>query len=508
MENLLKKMIKKLLITLTFFCFVPLCAQNQDPKLEKLYKDVTIGKCKGVDVEKSLVQIQSILETSSLEPADKLKAFLILANLYKFKGDSSEALKTAEDAIEFAVKKKMFLWEARFLGFMSTEYRQSNMIDLAREKLLLAIDIAKKAPESDEQAPFFKNAYYELAYHAVHHNDYRKALSYMRYSNQWTAKMKSTEKEFFLASGYQFMGDLFNRLHETDSAVFYLDKALKLIDHDLDINTRTLRNYIYNSLGRTYLIKKDYAASKQLLRSVSADSQQFRTIDLNLELYRNLVDYYRETADAENLKIYSEKLDSIAALISESNVNTVNAVTQNLNRENKLLREANHNSYWYMAGLMGIMGITVFIYLRKIPKKAPVLYTAGIDTKADELQIAKETEYRIEQQMRDFEERKSYLVQNTSATQLANQFNTNPKYITHVLKKMYGKEADFSTYINTLKINYITELLEKDAGYRQYKISYLAEIAGYSSHSKFAAVFKKIKGCSPSEYMSRLENMA
>ena len=498
-------MTKKLLIILTLFCFAPLYSQNAAPKLEKLYKDVAIGKCKGVDIEESLAQTKSILKLQSLIPGDKLKAFLILANLYKFKGNSSEALKMADEGMAFAGKEKMFLWQARFLGFMSTEYRESNMIDLAYEKLIQAIDIAKKAPESDEQAHFFKNAYYELAYHAVQHHDYRKALSYMRYSNQWAAKMKDMEKEFFLASGYQFMGDLFNRLHETDSAAFYLDAALKLIDHDLDINTRALRNYIYNSMGKTYLMKKDYAASKRLLQSVSADSAQFRTIDLNQELYSNLVDYYRDTENTDSSKIYREKLDSIAVLINETNLNTVNTVTQNLNRENRLLREANNNSYWYMVGLMGIMGIAVFSYTRIGLKKTQVGYVAGTESKAEELHIAKDTENRIEQQIREFEESKSYLEQNISATQLANQINTNPKYITHVLKKMYGKEVDFSTYINTLRINYITELLEKDAGYRQYKIGYLAEIAGYSSHSKFTSVFRKVKGCSPSEYMISLE---
>jgi len=499
-------MIKKLLIILILFCFVPLYSQNPGPKLEKLYRDVAIGKCKGVDVDKSLVQVNSILEIPSLTSADKLKAFLVLANLYKFKGESSEALKTADRAMVFAAKKKMFLWEARFLGFISTEYRQSNMVGLAREKLIQAINTAKKAPESEEQAHFFKNAYYELAYHAVHHNDYRKALSYMRYSNEWTSKMENTEKDFFLASGYQFMGDLFNRLQESDSAIIYLDEALKLIDHDLDINTRTLRNYIYNSMGKTYLMKKDYATSRRLFGNVSADSLQFRTVDLNQELYRNLRDYYRDTANTDSLKMYTEKLDSISALINESNVNTVNAVTQNLNRENRLLKEANNNSYWYMAGLLVIMGITMLGYMIKNARKAPVPNTADTD-KAEELNIAKDTENRIEQQIRDFEEHKLYLEQNISATQLANQFSTNPKYITYVLKKMYGKEADFSTYINTLRINYIADLLEKDAGYRQHKISYLAGIAGYSSHSKFTAVFRKIKGCSPSEYMNRLEKM-
>ena len=78
-----------------------------------------------------------------------------------------------------------------------------------------------------------------------------------------------------------------------------------------------------------------------------------------------------------------------------------------------------------------------------------------------------------------------------------------PKYITHILRETYGK--DFTTYINELRINHITQLLEEEPKYRQYKISYLAEIGGYSSHSKFTAMFKKVKDCSPSEFINNLE---
>lgn len=86
---------------------------------------------------------------------------------------------------------------------------------------------------------------------------------------------------------------------------------------------------------------------------------------------------------------------------------------------------------------------------------------------------------------------------------MANQFGTNTKYLTQMLRQEYDK--DFSAYINELRINYIVGLLENEPKYRQYKISYLAELVGYSSHSKFAAVFKKVKKCSPSEFISNLE---
>ena len=58
-------------------------------------------------------------------------------------------------------------------------------------------------------------------------------------------------------------------------------------------------------------------------------------------------------------------------------------------------------------------------------------------------------------------------------------------------KKYKGK--DFTTYINELRINYILEKLNTEPVYRQYKISTLAEDAGFSSHSKFATILKVLR---------------
>ncbi|RTZ46822.1 hypothetical protein EJ377_15815 [Chryseobacterium arthrosphaerae] len=46
--------------------------------------------------------------------------------------------------------------------------------------------------------------------------------------------------------------------------------------------------------------------------------------------------------------------------------------------------------------------------------------------------------------------------------------------------------------MNRLRINYIVDKLINDEKYRQYKISILADECGFSSHSKFAAVFKAV----------------
>ncbi|HLV38436.1 helix-turn-helix domain-containing protein, partial [Xanthomarina sp.] len=60
--------------------------------------------------------------------------------------------------------------------------------------------------------------------------------------------------------------------------------------------------------------------------------------------------------------------------------------------------------------------------------------------------------------------------------------------------------------INKLRIQYIVNKLKSDPDYLNYKISYLAEECGFSSHSKFSASFKNVTGLSPSTFISNLTN--
>ncbi|PTT72493.1 helix-turn-helix domain-containing protein, partial [Chryseobacterium sp. HMWF001] len=63
------------------------------------------------------------------------------------------------------------------------------------------------------------------------------------------------------------------------------------------------------------------------------------------------------------------------------------------------------------------------------------------------------------------------------------------------------KKKNFNSYINELRINYITKEIYNNPKFSQYKISYLADLCGFSSHSIFASTFKKITGMSPSVYI-------
>jgi AraC-like DNA-binding protein len=87
---------------------------------------------------------------------------------------------------------------------------------------------------------------------------------------------------------------------------------------------------------------------------------------------------------------------------------------------------------------------------------------------------------------------------------LAAHFDTNTKYLSEVINTHKGK--NFNSYINELRINYIIDKLKSNRTYLQYKISYLAEESGFSSHSSFATVFKSVTGISPTVFIDLLKS--
>ncbi len=87
---------------------------------------------------------------------------------------------------------------------------------------------------------------------------------------------------------------------------------------------------------------------------------------------------------------------------------------------------------------------------------------------------------------------------------LAGQFETNTKYLSEVINKHYN--VNFNTYINKLRIGFIVEKLKSDSNFMNYKISYLAETCGFSSHSSFATVFKSITGIAPITFIELLKD--
>ncbi|WP_312324743.1 AraC family transcriptional regulator [Soonwooa sp.] len=116
--------------------------------------------------------------------------------------------------------------------------------------------------------------------------------------------------------------------------------------------------------------------------------------------------------------------------------------------------------------------------------------------------ISKEKEDEILQKLDELEKSDRFLNKEMSLAVLAGQLETNTKYLSEIINKYKGN--NFNLYINELRVNYIAYMLKTDPIYLNYKVSYLAEVSGFSSHSAFTTVFKSITGMSPNAYIQQI----
>ncbi len=117
--------------------------------------------------------------------------------------------------------------------------------------------------------------------------------------------------------------------------------------------------------------------------------------------------------------------------------------------------------------------------------------------------ITDDTVNAILLKLNKFEKSQKFIRKDLTLTSIANELNTNTRYLSEIIKQHKGK--NFNNYLNSLRIEYITNKLYENAVYREYKISYLAEESGFSSRVVFAKIFKQETGVTPSYFIESLK---
>lgn len=161
---------------------------------------------------------------------------------------------------------------------------------------------------------------------------------------------------------------------------------------------------------------------------------------------------------------------------------------------NKIFLESQHN-------INVIENYTEFRNNVITTNKLPLLIANTVEVKGSEKksEISTSFEASILQKIEKFEKSKKITDPNLTLANLASHLGTNTKYLSAIINT--HKSKNYNAYINDLRINYIIGKILNNKEYANYKIAYLAEEAGFSSHSQFTKTFKQVVGLSPSEFL-------
>jgi len=315
---------------------------------------------------------------------------------------------------------------------------------------------------------------------------------------------------------------IFSSLSELDSATIYFNRALQFSQSRKYPNVLE-KAIVYNELGRLYFQKKEHQESIVLLLKALEEAKKINNMPLLKSINRQLAVNYLALNNKVNYQLYSNEFLRLNNTLEQAEQESVNNVFNLISQEQELYYEdekSKHSVYFYVVLASSLLVILICIVFwfkvrwKKKRLKEIINYleisrniftktTPEIKEPNKKISIPLETEQAILAKLKRFEASTKFTSNEMSLAVLAGQFDTNTKYLSEIINKHY--QDNFNTYINKLRINYIIQKLKTDANYMHYKISYLAEKSGFSSHSSFATVFKSITGIAPVTFIELLK---
>ena len=240
-----------------------------------------------------------------------------------------------------------------------------------------------------------------------------------------------------------------------------------------------------------------------------------------MEVYLNLARNYEKIGDRNHYTRFNEMhlalRDTVEGQARHAIGTAINAEQQDLSASVSQWRQYNK---WLVLGLvvLGVIGIGLVVWLLRRKYVQHTHYLAVIDELRSDrtqtrdqvtvepkanLSVPSAVAAEIIGGLREFEQREEFRNPKLNLSMLALTLKTNPAYLSAVIKM--DKDQNFNYYINNLRIRYICRKIHMHRQYAHYKISYLAGDCGFSSHSAFSTVFKKVTGISPSAFLAEAQ---
>lgn len=525
-NNLLKLLF--LLITA-----VPISAQK------KSSFDLICEKTSSITAYKDLpkaIKTADSLYMKAQQPSEKVKCLILSSELYHHAGEFKKAICYSENAFSAISKTNDPEYMAVVTRLLARQYRQVGLYERSKKYIVKGLEASGRISDfqkSNEAAGLLNQ---EMAFHEMETGNYPNAIEYIESSLKFFEKINTSRKNKTAAASYQVLGDVYFKLNDYTLSENYYKRAEGLLKG----GSCTL-GLVYNGLGGIRLKQKNWKDAEVYLKKAEKIADTSRSLKLKKAVYSNINDYYEGKGDNYKASLYAEKYirtyDSIVARNQSFAMKSFDRPGRKADKKEGRINLIKNTTIIIL--FTSLIGLLVFFRFKQkkqrsrfrniiraqlsmISNRTPYPVKRFYDTEFSNISVEEidekdseagrrrndslmtsETESKLLELLEDFEKGNLYNNKGMSLSFLAGELNTNTKYLSYVINQ--HKSADFKTYINRLRINYIVDKLINDDKYRQYKISILADECGFSSHSKFAAVFKAVTDYSPSAYIKYID---
>lgn len=493
---------KGIILSLILLCQVSAIAQTPNNKtaFDSIYYEIALNITSS-DPSKAM-HLADSLYIYAIDDHQKTRALMLSANILDKQEDRKAGIEYAMKALELAKKSKDYSFEARIYGFMSTQYRRMGFSDKGKEYILKGLEASSKMEDKAGVSKFQAMANHELADYAMIEKKYEKAIEYLKLAHLGYQKEENPKhRKFVIGNAEELLGRCYLALGDYDQAFNHFSKAKTLIKNS-DLNNSIYASMIYQGVGAMFLERKEMDSAETYLKKALVIGEKSEHGSLKALIYESMTKYYREVEKLDSSAIYAAKYKDIT---KENNFKKNQMVNSEFNRViSEPEQKSNSTSiYLVLTVILGLGTISTLYYFRRKKTSEIILQDKNEERNSTNgVQISVRTQEELLKKLEEFEASELFLDKDMSLSVLIGYLNTNVKYLNHILKNI--KEKDFNTYINDLRIEYIISKLRSDPDFLNYKISYLAEISGFSSHSNFSANFKRVTEFSPSEYIENI----
>lgn len=400
------------------------------------------------------------------------------------------------------VKKSVIPYSRYYLlnaetNLLELSYKYCEAIPKRKELLGQILDTSNQK-EDDKDKSMLVVSYIQLAYNQIKCGQLFEARLLMNQADSLVKEDQYINDTIIIAIYKMVKGIYYAEVNDYEQATIYFDEALDNAKKN-NLNVERIKilkeriNYNFDS----------FKVRKKMIKELN-DLEVFRRKQIGKIIeqeikYKNTIIKKKERYQIVLLTISLISLVVIISLIKVSS-NRRKIANKKFNhilsqlKEKNLERKENNTSQLSLS------------QPKEEKKKTDKDAALHVDSKnnSDKKILSDKKEMDLLKKLEDFEAGKEFLNNNFSISSMAAQFDTNSKYINFILQKHRNKT--FSDYINSLRILHITKLLYQETEYRNYKISYLSEVCGYSSHSRFTSVFKTETGLSPSDFINKISD--
>lgn len=343
--------------------------------------------------------------------------------------------------------------------------------------------------------------------------------------------------DYVQSAVYMNIAAIYIEKSELDKAKDFLNRALGIIDEN-NYRFREPRAYVLMASlhlkeGDSISAQKDFNRAYRSAKVINA-FDVIRDVSKELSLLNKAMGRSDESEFFTSL--YLSVSDSLFSLESEQRLKILEARRRisEISRQKEILEiksKSQEERYRLLTIILAITLVSGFfatlsyfkvkrknklifdrtkeLAIEKLNQKKRAEHVEGKDSKNQVKKSSSNNNYLDEDvkeiiltKLNKLEEETFFLNSKCSLHSVAEQLQTNQKYLSQVIN--HEKNTNFSNYINDLRINFLLNRLLEDKEYRNSKLSYIANTSGFNNLNTFYSAFRKRLGILPSYFIQKL----